>query len=93
MGATKIPSECLWLEGWPVWGYRCAISFLPPNQKLLPTPLILINKQNAGWKLLNQINNVLYQTTVQLVVSSRVFLPSPPEGKGQEYCKHVHMFV
>ena len=21
MGATKIPSECLWHERWPVWGY------------------------------------------------------------------------
>ena len=23
MGARKIPSECLWLERWPVWGYVC----------------------------------------------------------------------
>ena len=21
MGATKIPSECLWHERWPIWGY------------------------------------------------------------------------
>ena len=21
MGAAKIPSECLWCERWPVWGY------------------------------------------------------------------------
>ena len=21
MGAKKIPSECLWFERWPVWGY------------------------------------------------------------------------
>ena len=21
MGATKITSECLWHDGWPVWGY------------------------------------------------------------------------
>ena len=46
MGATKLPSECLWRERWLVWGYVCiesaqssSFGLRPPNQKLLPMPL------------------------------------------------------
>ena len=38
MGTTKIPSECLWRGGWPVWGFvgveLVQSSSSPPQPKI-----------------------------------------------------------
>ena len=40
MDATKLPSECLWRERWPVWGYVCVES--AQSSSFSPHPLTKI---------------------------------------------------
>ena len=52
MGATKIPSECLWHEKWPVWEYVCIESvqsstFGPPNKICFLHPCSYVERKRV----------------------------------------------